>query len=110
MPTQTIDDFFDKYTPVTNKIEDRGWGEDGKSQMFETFGPELEFVQKQADETVWTLLDTDEGQAICAGFHFVNRIGYVITEQRWKDSTECYEDNFNDDLFENEEEEDEDDE
>lgn len=53
--------------------------------MFETFGPELDFVKTQPENTIWTLLDDDDGNpVIIQGFHFVNRIGYYITKIPWK--------------------------
>jgi len=51
--------------------------------MLETFGPELAHVQdvfKSAPDTVWTVLDCDGAHVVGSGFHYVNRVGYIITE------------------------------
>lgn len=70
-------------------------------RMFETYGTDLEIVKKTDNNHVWTLVDTDYGFPVtCAGFHFVNRIGYYVTEKPWTD-----EDLFVDDGDEEEESE-----
>jgi hypothetical protein len=80
----TEDDFFENYKPVKNHLDDNaGW--DGC--MFETYGDELMHVRKEliSDQTkIWTLVTTCNGDfAIIAGYHFVNRFGYFITEKSW---------------------------
>jgi len=58
------------------------------SMVFETYGEDLEFVRIQKDNHVWTLVDGDDGESIIvAGYHFVNRVHYIITLKPWKDST-----------------------
>jgi len=53
---------------------------DGLGCLFETFGEEAEFVRKQDPSRVWTLVDDGEGgECIISGFHFVNRLGYLIS-------------------------------
>ncbi len=53
--------------------EDRGC-------LFETYGPEFEFVRHQNPQSVWTLVDGDhDTQYLLSGIHFVNRIGYLIS-------------------------------
>ena len=48
--------------------------------LFETYGAELDFVRSQDPRTVWTLLDGDNGDMVLvSGFHYVNRIGYLIS-------------------------------
>jgi hypothetical protein len=47
--------------------------------MFETFGKELEFVRSQPAVRIWTLLDCDGSLVVSSGFHFVNRLGYLIS-------------------------------
>lgn len=48
--------------------------------MFEPAGSELEFVRAQPSDMVWTVIDGDEGTEITDGMHFVNRLGYIVTE------------------------------
>ena len=81
----TYDYWVENFQPIVNTvIEDHG--ED--TIHFETYGDEYEAV-KQAYEinpnTIWTEVDGDEGSYIIAGWHFVNRIHYYITEKPWTD-------------------------
>lgn len=72
---------FEDYRPIGNKFRP---GE----QMFETFGPELEYVKAQPENKVWTLMDDDDGNpVIVSGFHFVNRVGHFVTEKPWSKET-----------------------
>lgn len=54
------------------------WGGHG----LETFGADLQIVQRYSEDFVWTVVDGDEGpdQWITPGFHFVNRVCYLLTE------------------------------
>ena len=82
----TYDDFLEKYTPLNNHFC-RTAAHDGC--MFETFGHELDFVRACDPQHVWTLIDNNDGwYGVSAGLHFVNRIGYLITEEEWQDGTE----------------------
>jgi len=73
----SFEEFVGQYKPEINKFEpDASF--DG--YMFETFGEELEYVQEKAKVGhVWTLVE-DEGMSIVYGYHFVNRLGYFVTE------------------------------
>ena len=87
---KSIDDFLEKYKPIIN-THDKYAGFDGS--MFETYGTELEFVNsinETEPKRVWTLIDCDGWYGICAGYHWINRIGYVITEENWESETEEY--------------------
>lgn len=55
------------------------------SITFETYGDEVEFVKQQDPKHIWTEVDGDSGTYIVAGWHFVNRIQYYITENPWED-------------------------
>jgi hypothetical protein len=69
------DDFLARFKPVPNHLDSNA-SFDGC--MFETFGDELAHVRAQNQNLVWTLLDCDGQLRIESGFHFVNRIGYLI--------------------------------
>lgn len=76
MKTITEDEFWEQYKPIKNPFND-GYGFGGC--MFETFGQDLELVKQTAAVTeafVWTVYD----MSITSGMHFVNRLGYLITE------------------------------
>ncbi len=55
----------------------------GGSSFFETFGEDFEAVTAADPMTVWTIVEGDEteNQYLLPGFHHVNRIGYVLSEQ-----------------------------
>jgi hypothetical protein len=80
----TEDEFVTRYPLVRNHINQVAvWTyDDGQGCMFETHGPESEFVMRQDPRRVWTLLDAGDGEYIQSGLHLVNRLGhFVSTEQ-----------------------------
>jgi hypothetical protein len=64
------------FKPIQNPNGDMGWN----GTMFETYGEDLAFIAKQPDANIWTWVDGDEGTWIMSGFHYINRIGYFVTE------------------------------
>lgn len=76
------DEFDDRFPLLANHINpSAAWSDSaGKGRLFETHGPELEFVARQDPRTVWTLVDGDDGSLhLLSGFRLVNRIGYLVT-------------------------------
>jgi hypothetical protein len=72
------DEWLETYKPILNHI-DTNASFDG--MMFETYGDEVEFVKSQSPDKIWMYGDGDDGGSfIWAGWGFVNRIGYFITE------------------------------
>jgi len=69
-----------KFKPIKNHMV-----ADPDQQMFETYGEEVEFVCKQDNQYVWTWIQGDMSDLIVAGYHYVNRLGYYITEVPWDD-------------------------
>jgi hypothetical protein len=103
----TDDDFYKKYTPEYNQIlleelrskEDTGsiLPEDMCSFggcMYETYGKELDYVRTHPCNRIWTIIECHDDEndepitIISAGYHFINRFGYLITNEPWTDSTE----------------------
>ena len=79
------------FKPQTNTIDPNAsfQNEDGTGIMFETFGDELEYVQATDNHYIWTYGDGDDGGGyIWSGWHFVNRLGYFITEVPCPDDTD----------------------
>jgi len=78
----TEEEFDDQYTLITNHLNPHAswvYG-DRPGCLFETYGEELEFVRQQDPSSVWTLVDGDDGdQYLVSGYHFVNRIGYLVS-------------------------------
>ncbi len=78
----TEDEFDTRYPLVINHLNpNASWGfGDGPGCLFETYGEELAFVRSQDPQTIWTFVDGDDGnQYVLSGYHFVNRIGYLIS-------------------------------
>jgi hypothetical protein len=69
--------WWDKYRPIKNHIApDAGY--DGC--MFETYGEEVDYIYTCNHKHVWTLLDCDGKMRIAEGRHYVNRMGFFVTE------------------------------
>jgi hypothetical protein len=81
--SMTWSEFVDFFKPQANEF--RNYPND--DYMFETYGEELDCVLKQDPHYVWTYLETDEGSVTVEGLHYVNRLGYFITEKPWLDGT-----------------------
>lgn len=55
--------------------------EDGQGIMFETYGAEVDFVKSCDPDKVWTYGIGDDGEGyVWNGWHYVNRLGYFVTE------------------------------
>jgi hypothetical protein len=84
----TEDEFYEKFHPIKNHIDDNA-SFDGCS--FETYLEEEKFVKETAQETprkVWTILDCDGSLYIVSGYHFVNRLNYLITEEEFEEDVD----------------------
>lgn len=87
----TEEEFDERYELLDNHI-DTNASFDGK--MFETYGEEIDFVLEMAKQKrVITIVESDNEEEIndsdevsacmyyISGYHFVNRIGYLITTE-----------------------------
>ena len=86
----TEDEFYAQFNCVKNHI-DTNASFDGC--MFETYGEELQHVKGRLDDdvmrrTVWTIIEVEGKFYYVSGFHFVNRFGYLVTEEPVKDGLE----------------------
>jgi hypothetical protein len=80
-------EWSERYTPIKNHLDDNASGD---GFMFETYGPEVEFVKAQPSDRIWTLIDADGREYVIAGWHWVNRLGYFITTKPFADESESY--------------------
>jgi hypothetical protein len=69
-----------KFKPIKNHFRDPQHEE----IAFETYGEEYEFVKAQDPRYVWTNIQGDYSDLIVAGWAFVNRLQYYITEVPWE--------------------------
>jgi hypothetical protein len=92
MTNLTATDFNERYT-FNEDIISIALDNDSQSGMLETFGDDLEQVLDIASKTpnvVWTMVNTDKGVELVTGYHLVNRICYVITNEPWSSADEAY--------------------
>lgn len=83
--TLTEEEFDKGFTLKKNQFDDNA-GYDGCA--FETYGKELDFVMKQDNAHIWTAIDGEHGGlCIVSGYHLVNRIYYLISNEPVSDST-----------------------
>jgi len=107
------DEFYEKYNPVQNHLDNEAsWG----GTLYETFGDELDYCFELAkkENRVWTILECDDLEPddddddddedddeegddeiyqpsclyIVSGFHYVNRIGFMITKTPYNEEIE----------------------
>ena len=80
-----FEDFLNLYKPKLNHLDSNA---SASGLAFETYGAEEEFVREQPQDVVWTCIDTDNDELILIpGYHYVNRLYYMITEKPWTDDT-----------------------
>ena len=88
--SMTEDEFYEKYTPVKNHLDNNA-SFDGC--MFETYGKECDHIltlaqDPQKKRTVWTILDTDGNLYFVNDYHYVNRLGYLVTTEQFPEGVE----------------------
>ena len=78
----TEDEFYEKFNPIKNHI-DTNAAFDGC--MFETYGQELDYIKGLIDDggkaSVWTIEEVEGKMYFVSGWHFVNRFGYLVTNE-----------------------------
>lgn len=82
-------EFVEQFKPITNTISDSYVKYGNFNYMFETYGKEDEFVRTFIEQNrVWTYTDIGNGTVVSEGYHWVNRLGYYITEVPWVDGVD----------------------
>jgi hypothetical protein len=79
----TFEEWCDEFKPIVNPFSS-----DPTCTMFETYGEECKFVRQSSPSHIWTEVDA-EGRftTVIEGFHYVNRLGYYVTEKPWEQGT-----------------------
>lgn len=89
-------DFWEKYKPQINHIMKAKYPQHNAEDvapyagtMYETYGEEYEHIRQLIKEGkikhIWTVVDADGELIIQSGHWFVNRMGYIVTEQPWEE-------------------------
>lgn len=84
----TEDEFYETFKPQKNHINDCASFDDC---MYETYDEELDYVFNLAKTTkkVWTIIEgDDETLYFTSGFHYVNRIGFLVCEVEYTEELE----------------------
>jgi hypothetical protein len=83
----TEDNFDEVFKPQINHLYNNA---SFNGCMYETFGEELDYVFSLANTNrVWTIVEGDDDTMFyCAGFHYVNRIGFLVCEVEYEDGQE----------------------
>jgi len=85
----TEDEFYKKYHPVKNHLNDNA-SFDGC--MFETYGKEIDYIRKMnyikemnsntdTNRKIWTIVEYEDNIYYLSGYHWVNRLGFLVTEE-----------------------------
>lgn len=72
----------DKYKPIPNHLSKHN------ELMFETYGEDIEYLKTVDGKYVWTWVDGDLSSFLVAGYAYVNRLGYYVTELPWEDEND----------------------
>lgn len=82
------DAFIERFRPVPNDFDIDGGFDLGEGGcLFAATGKELRHVLAQDPRAVWTLVEADDLLYIESGIHFVNRLGYLVTEVPCEEGT-----------------------
>jgi hypothetical protein len=88
---RTEADFDNRYTYDTT-VKSTAFDAD-QAGMLETYGDDLNLVlkiNKKTPKRVWTMVDADDGMYLLQGYHLVNRVYYVITNEEAVSEDEEY--------------------
>jgi len=78
-------EFDEQYRAIPNHLNPHAPWDQGDAQgcLFETYGEEYEFVRSFDRNRVWTIVDNNDGTMnILSGLRWINRLGYLITQNR----------------------------
>lgn len=75
------DMLWEKYRPIKNHITAQ---DSFDGCIFDAAGEQLKFVINQNPKKIWTLMEEDGALVYQAGYHLINRIGYLVCEVEWE--------------------------
>lgn len=85
MIKMTNDQWIEQFRPLPNHLnQDYGFDFGNGCCLFETFGEDIAYIYSLRDAgslCIWTVIDHEGEVYITEGYHFVNRIGHIVTEK-----------------------------
>lgn len=76
----TFDEFYNKYNLRRNTIEHIAPYE---NTMFDFGDKELDYLQEQSNNYVWSLRDKNNNLVITSGLYVSDSIGYFVSKKPW---------------------------
>lgn len=79
-------EFDEQFRALPNHLNPTApWDQgDARGCLFETYGKDYEFIKSHDQRRVWTLVDNNDGTMnILSGHRWINRLGYLITQNPW---------------------------
>ena len=81
----TEDEFYERFNPIKNHFYKNPEDCSFDGCMFETYGKELDYIKGLIDDggkaSVWTIEEVEGKMYFVSGWHFVNRFGYIVTNE-----------------------------
>jgi hypothetical protein len=81
----TEDEFYERFNPIKNHFYSNPEDCSYDGCMFETYGKEVDYIKElMADggkASVWTIIETEGNFYFVSGWHYVNRFGYLVTNE-----------------------------
>lgn len=74
----SLEEFATLYKPIPHPNSDQTGAP--SAWYFETYGDDMEQVDKTPAHQIWTVIETDGVSVIQSGRTFVNRLNYILTE------------------------------
>lgn len=79
--------FIEKYKPDMMDTDE----DDEQIKLYETYEKDWEEKAGEGCKFLWTLVETDNDRwYIIPGFHYVNRLNYIITQVPWDEKSRDY--------------------
>jgi hypothetical protein len=81
----TEDEFYERFNPIKNHFYANPEDCSFDGCMFETYGKEVDYIKELIADggkaSVWTILEVDGKMYFASGWHYVNRFGYIVTNE-----------------------------
>ena len=84
-PTEiTEDEWIEQYNPRPHPTgKGNGYDYGDGSTLLDASPQDREHLDQTPLMQIWSVIEGDEGQVIAAGRHWVNCLGWIVTEEAW---------------------------